>query len=121
MKNKWFLGIDKEASPDYGVSPDQYKTMIAELRGIAGVLGRKKVANRMGIAKAKLVAILNGKPKSTDLPMVLADLRKMAKAYSDAKAANLLELQESVMKSGLRPTAKLLSCDPSNLKRRIKR
>lgn len=119
LEEQTVLGINDEANPDYGVSPDQAEAMVAELGDIADMLGRKKVADRMGITKAKLAAILKGKLKPKDLPLVLAELRKMAIAYSDAKAANLSELQDSIINLGLRPTAKLLKCDPSNLKRRI--
>lgn len=121
LEEQIVLGIIDEANPNYGVSPDQAEAMVVELGKMADMLGRKKVANRLGVTKAKLAAILKGRHNSKGLPLALADLRRMAKAYSDAKAANLLELQESVMKSGLRPTAKLLNCDPSNLKRRIRR
>ena len=44
------LGMDDDANPDYGSSPDQPSAMIADVREITKILRRKHVADMLDIS-----------------------------------------------------------------------
>ena len=121
LEEQMVLGLDDEANPEYGMSPGQSAMVAAELRDIADTLGRRLVANELGISKGKLAKILRGKHRVRLSASRFDQLRNAASVILEANAEKFSALRVSVAKIGLRATAKLIGCDASNLKRRLKR
>jgi hypothetical protein len=125
--NRWeeqfFVGLNDQALPDYGCSAADLSRLATELRGIAHLLGKKPMAEMLGVSAMKLRAALDGKP--CELSCVLASsalpkLRNLAQSKHSLKLAEMTELRQMVEKRGLRAAARWLRCDPSNLRRTLR-
>lgn len=78
LEEQIVLGIADEANPDYGMVPEQSAAMRAELQQVADTLGRRAVAEGLGITRSKLAAILKSKSKATVSTARFDEVRKAA-------------------------------------------
>jgi len=120
LEEQMMLGMDEDANPDYGMSPDQVAAMIAELREFKNELGVRHVADMLGISRYQFRQLLVGKFKLMIPLTALINLRAKANAHKASELAHLQEIRTSVAVMGLRTTARLLKRDPSNLKRKLR-
>ena len=120
LEEQMVLGINDEANPDYGASSHHAAGTILEIREIAKALGHKAIANIFGISKYRLNEVLKGRLRPKGFSQALIAIRERAKTNSENQEEKLSLLRESIAKWGLRKTARLMKCDPSNLRRRFK-
>ncbi|MHA6732301.1 hypothetical protein, partial [Devosia sp. A369] len=127
--NKWeeqfFVGLDDDASPDYGQSPEQVGAIRAELSTLTSQLGRDAVAKQLKISVPKLTTWLRGKPSSRgvqtqSISKAFQALRDAARVKGEGDKNELTAIKSSIADIGLRATARLYGLDPSNLRRRMK-
>jgi hypothetical protein len=125
--NRWeeqfFVGLDRGAAPDYGCSAANLAAFADELRSIANTLGRKLVADSMGVSAATVRKALAGSiPILSSLlgNAALPQLGDAAETLHKAAAARRATLRAAVETLGLREAARGQGLDPSNLRRMLK-
>lgn len=120
LEEQMMLGMDEEANPDYGMSPNEQSAIIAEIRDIKKVLGTRNVADILGISRYLFRQFLEGKVKLKIPGAALTNLRAKTIIRKAEKMAHLEEIRTSIEVMGLRRTARLLKRDASNLKRKLR-
>ncbi|WP_155908194.1 hypothetical protein [Asticcacaulis sp. YBE204] len=93
--------MEDDANPEYGMSPDDTATRIAELRKLANILGRKAVADEVRISRGRLTSILAGGALPTGMTTAMARLRIAANVARQGHERKLSELRKSVKNLGL--------------------
>ena len=73
----------------------------------------------LGIKKGKLAALLKGYAKANIPATAISSLRRKAKIENETLMEKLSEMIRLVEDFGLRPAAKMLGVDPSNLSRKL--
>lgn len=125
--NRWeeqfFTGLDDEATPDYGNSATDIQSFADELQETAHLLGRRLMADMLGVSIAKLRSGMLG--RTTVLSDLLGNpalpkLRKLARCKRTLKSAATAELRRTIERHGLRGAARLHGIDPSNLRRKLR-
>jgi len=124
LEEQMFLGVDEDAEADYGISPEQVMALVDELRELAKSLGRKPVANAIGISVASLSIVFSRKTfgSAAHVRAALAAIPRLkdeAEAQASVYSERLYALRQSVEIHGLRGAARLHGFDPSNLRRML--
>lgn len=124
--NRWeeqfFVGLDRGATPDYGSSSACLERLAEELREIVSILRLAAAAEMLGVTSAKLRLAMSGQGSTLAALLInpgLPALRRSADIRRAAAAAGIADLRRSVQKYGLRGAARILSLDPSNLRRKL--
>jgi hypothetical protein len=120
--NRWeeqfFVGLDGAATPDYGTLAADVPGFANELREITAVLGKKSLADVLGLSAARVRKALAGNAsilcKLLESP-ALSKLREVAQLERDRMEAEKEHWRMAVEQHGLRGAARLYRIDPSNL------
>jgi hypothetical protein len=113
------LGFDSDAGPEYGTAFDRERAF-AELTGFVERVGRRKAGDALRTSSGRLARMrVETLPRSTvdRLHAAIEELERL----QEHQARELRELKATVERDGLRPAARRLGVDPSNLSRRLKR
>lgn len=112
------LGLDPDAGPEYGSDFDR-NGAFARLTALVGRAGQRKVAKALKTTPGKLARM-----RAETLPRCVADRLPAAMKLLDRlrgeQDRRLQGLREAVERDGLRATARRLSIDASNLRRKLK-
>lgn len=126
--NRWeeqfFIGLDDQATPDYGSSAADMRSFVNELRSVAHTLGWKSIAETTGITAAKVRKALSGNRRELSTLLsspALDQLCKLADVRRRDALTEMAMIRTLVGDRGLRAAAQILGCDPSNLRRKLGR
>jgi DNA polymerase family B len=119
------LGFDPEATPDYGMNAESIDALVLSLRSLITKTSLNKTALTLELKPAQLRRMINGKHTKADRAWLAKCSVVLDKANSDFETASsnhnseIRSLEQMVQNIGLRPTAKLIGVDPSNLRRKL--
>ena len=121
-----YLGIDNDAQLDYGWSPDELAGIPDRLRNLVILIGTKRLTQQLRISTAAFTGLISKskswKTAASKISMdMMAHLESNARSMKDLKQTERDTLEDQVAKHGLRPTAKKIGVDPSNLRRKLGR
>jgi len=126
--NEWerqaMLGLDAEADPDYGLSDDSHAQLTRDLTALVAAMGKVGAADALRITPNRLSTLLNGGANvdcatAQTLAARVPVAMQLCENLSKERQQELQRLRELVQLNGLRPTARRLGIDPSNLRRKI--
>lgn len=113
------VGLSADAQPDYGLSDADRERLFTELSALVAERGIVKVAKALGVPAARLRSLSAASFQSTFAGRLSAAVASFNRLSSE-QAAELVQLSEAVARDGLRPTARRLGVDPSNLRRLLR-
>ena len=118
------LGLNDESQIAYGVSTD---ILAMKLRDFMAQYGEAQAAKSLAISKARLAALASGLPLQGNIKLaegvvarLPATLCLCAKLH-DQRRKDLARIRAAVEQEGLRPAARRLGLDPSNLRRLLRK
>ena len=127
MDEEYVLGVRGEMAIDYGGDPRQGARAAAQLRRAIAVHGKSAVAEATGVSRGTLAKIARGERATTNVApeSILAGLKGLNNsrgATLKADRAKIAWLKQVVVdEGGIRPAARRLKMDASNLLRNLKR
>jgi len=125
MDEEYMLGVREESSIDYGGDPSIDAQAVIMLRGAVVAFGKASVAKATGVSRNTLAKIERGERAATnvDPARIMEALGRLTKYRSLAKKAEDAELARLKMivanEGGIRPAARSLGVDPSNLAKKL--
>jgi hypothetical protein len=128
--NNWeeqaFLGFSEEALPTYGVGATDPAALSVELRPMIERLGIAPCARALGISAATLSKFIDhpGGVKEHSRQLIASRMDRAKRLFAMVQAtqeSERAELSAAIQRDGLRPTARRLGMDASNLRRWLRR
>lgn len=118
------LGLDDDPVADFGMMVDNAAELLTELTELVAGMGLARTAKAIGIAPAKLRAIIRDKFALDDgatafIAGRLPAVKAMLETHRTERAAELEDLHQLREKLGLRGAARHQCLDPSNLRRML--
>lgn len=118
------LGADGELDPDYGLAEGSIQKLRAELANLASALGKTGAVRALRISPRKLASILSDQTYTDnviafELSAYLSVAKIEAEELCEEREVELRNIELMLQQLGLRGTARQLSVDPSNLRRKL--
>lgn len=118
------VGFDPEAQPTYGHTPQDIAKLQAEVARLCEVFSAYEIALYGQMKPKRLVEFIQADVKSrgaTTLAKMIEPLARHFLARERKEKSELETLYRLVAELGLRPMAREVSVDPSNLRRKLRR
>jgi hypothetical protein len=127
--NRWeeqeALGLMEDAETSYGMVGASNAALAHEIRNLTDVFGQRDLADRIGWSRSRLATLIKGdaiKLSRTEIDRLRhnsSELRAEADELAGVREEARLRLAELVRNIGLRPAARQLNVNPSNLSKMI--
>jgi hypothetical protein len=127
--NRWeeqeFLGPMEDAETSYGMVAASNAVLAREIRDLADIFGQRDLADRLGWSRSRLATLIKGeaiklsRAEIARLRHHVSELRAEAVELVAVREKARLKLAELVSNIGLRPAARQLNVNPSNLSKMI--
>jgi hypothetical protein len=125
LERQAVLGLDAEAQPTYGVGAADPAHLLIDLRPMIERWGMAASAKAFSVSAATLRLLVGGSDRISDRTLQiikgrLPNAKRLFERMDEQRNSEAERLRTMVKELGLRTTARLLSTDPSNLRRKIR-
>jgi len=125
--NEWekqvMLGFDRDAQPTFGLSPSDILGLQQSLAHLLPTFSKTAMAEFAQLTPVQIERFLSADCRSAFAIELAPKMLKLAQHFRRRAAterSELKALRRRVEEIGLRPAAREIGCDPSNLNRRLK-
>jgi transcriptional regulator with XRE-family HTH domain len=123
-EEQYFLGLDANEQIEYGIS--QNDTLIKPLRRAVGKFSQRRVANKIGISRSTLAALLGSEIPNIPLKLISAINRAIFELNAEVEIREIRKVELlgraklEIERIGLSEFAVAVGVDPSNMSKLIK-